>query len=213
MVSHGMIGHVKSALRVALLLGSVPAALGLVAPEATAAEAQAIFAGGCFWCVEADFDKVAGVKRTVSGYVGGSGDNPTYQSHVAAGHREAVEVTFDDSVISYRELVAIFLRTIDPTDGRGQFCDRGHSYTTAIHALDDIQAQIAQAELDGAEAVLERRIRTELLGPAPFWPAEEDHQDYHLKNPAAYLFYRSSCFRDRTVKRIWGDQAYRGLAP
>lgn len=188
------------------------AALALLLAPARAAEPQyAIFAGGCFWCVESDFDAVPGVLETISGYAGGKGANPTYQTYERGGHREVVRIKFDPATVSYAELVNILLRTTDPTDPGGQFCDRGFAYTTAIYALNDAQAMDAKAEKIKAEAELGRPIATPVEGRAKFWPAEDYHQDYAARNPLRYWYYRSSCGRNRTVEALWGERAYAGV--
>lgn len=188
------------------------AAFLLLVTPARAAEPQyAIFAGGCFWCVESDFDAVPGVLETISGYAGGKSANPTYKTYEQGGHREVVRIKFDPARVSYAELVNILLRTTDPTDAGGQFCDRGFAYTTAIYALNDAQAMDAKAEKIKAEAELGRPIVTPVEGPARFWPAEEYHQDYAARNPLRYWYYRSSCLRNRTVEALWGDRAYAGV--
>ena len=180
--------------------------------DPAAAETEtAIFAGGCFWCVEKDFDHVDGVLETTSGYIGGRFPNPTYENHVAAGDREAVQIIYDPSVVDYESLVHSFFRTVDPLDGGGQFCDRGHSYTTAIYVLDEHQRAIAEAEAAQAEESLGRSIETEIVDAPTFWPAEEYHQDYYRKNPLRYQFYRASCGRDRRVDQVWGEAAYAGV--
>ncbi|MEM7766469.1 MAG: peptide-methionine (S)-S-oxide reductase MsrA [Pseudomonadota bacterium] len=165
----------------------------------------AIFAGGCFWCVESDFDKVDGVIDTVSGYTGGETLNPTYKSHGKDGHLEAVKVTFDPEKVSYDMLVSYFFRHIDPTDAGGQFCDRGNSYTTAIFTSDDQQADAASAEKAAIErsGILPGPVVTTIQDAAPFYAAEDYHQDYYLKNPVRYNFYREACRRDATVKKVW----------
>lgn len=181
-------------------------------PVSASGETQtAIFAGGCFWCVEKDFDHVEGVLRTTSGYIGGRLPNPTYQTHVGSGDREAVEVIFDPSIVTYEELTHSFFRTVDPLDGRGQFCDRGHSYTTAIYVLGDEQRLIAEAAAATASEVLGETVATEIVDAPQFWPAEDYHQDYYQKNPLRYQFYRASCRRDSTVERRWGEEAYAGV--
>lgn len=171
----------------------------------------AIFAGGCFWCVEKDFDHVAGVLQTTSGYIGGRHDNPTYQSHVSSGDREAVEIIYDPAVVTYQELAHSFFRTVNPLDDGGQFCDRGHSYTTAIYVLDEEQRVIAEDAAAMASADLGRDVVTEIVDAPTFWPAEDYHQNYYSENPLRYRFYRTSCGRDRTVEQVWGDQAYAGV--
>lgn len=176
--------------------------------------ATAIFAGGCFWCVESDFDKVKGVLSTTSGYTGGTVPNPSYEQVSAkqTGHAEAVKVVFDPKVVSYAQLVEHFWRTIDPTAKDRQFCDVGTPYRTAIFAETDEQLKIAQA----SKAKLEKTkpfagaIVTEVVKAGPFYPAEEYHQDYYLKNPIRYNYYRYACGRDARLKELWGDQAVGG---
>ncbi|MEO0465272.1 MAG: peptide-methionine (S)-S-oxide reductase MsrA [Pseudomonadota bacterium] len=165
----------------------------------------AVFAGGCFWCVESDFDKVDGVLSTVSGYAGGETQDPTYKSHAADRHLEVVEVTFDADVVSYEELVGFFFRHIDPTDAGGQFCDRGHSYTSAIFAQTSEQAEIARSEIDTIEAlgILPGRILTPIRGDDVVYPAEDYHQNYYQKNPLKYQYYRRACGRDARVADVW----------
>ena len=172
---------------------------------------RAIFAGGCFWCVESDFDKVEGVASTVSGYIGGSNDNPTYKNHTAQGHREAVEIVYDPDVVSFDTLLDVFWTSVDPTDDGGQFCDRGFSYTTAIYAVDDEQLETAKASAEKFGQLLDEPIKTEIVAAPTFWPAEDYHQDYYAKNPIRYAYYRRACRRDGTVERVWGENAYKGL--
>lgn len=173
--------------------------------------AEAILAGGCFWCVESDFDHVPGVLETTSGYIGGKFPNPTYESHVAAGDLEAVRVRFDPAVVDYRTILDVFWRTVDVTDDRGQFCDRGNSYRTAVFVADADERAIAEASKAAAEAALGRSIVTRILDAPTFWPAEDYHQDYYLKNPLRYRYYRYACGRDRQVEQVWGEAAYRGV--
>jgi peptide-methionine (S)-S-oxide reductase len=182
----------------------------LFAPMASAQDLRtAVVAGGCFWCVEADFDKVPGVVETVSGYTGGHTENPTYNEVVTetTGHYEAVEITYDAEVISFRELLDTFWRTVDPTDAGGQFCDRGDSYRTAVFAADDEQRDIAEASLASAEEALGREIVTPILEAQTFWPAEDYHQNYYQTNSFNYTFYRRSCGRDARIQSLWGDEA------
>lgn len=171
----------------------------------------AIFAGGCFWCVEADFDKVDGVKETVSGYIGGKEDNPTYKTHVANGDREAVRITYDPSTVSYDELLKTFFRTVDPTDEGGQFCDRGFSYTTAVYTLNPAQAEAAQEAKAEAGDALGKPVVTEIVEASEFWPAEEYHQNYYKKNPIRYRYYRYGCGRDSRIEELWGAAANYGI--
>lgn len=176
--------------------------------ETTPSEtATAIFAGGCFWCVEADFDKLPGVLDAVSGYSGGAAENPTYEdvTYGNTGHYEVVEVTYDPARVTYRELVDYFLRHVDPTDEGGQFCDRGESYRTAIFVDGPEERAAAEAAKAEADAVLEAEVVTPILDAGPFWPAEDYHQDYYLKNALQYSFYRISCGRDARIREVWGD--------
>ena len=182
-----------------------------IATPAIAESKIAIFAGGCFWCIESDFENVKGVTDVVSGYSGGITDNPTYKTHVSGNHREVVKITFDDAVVSYDKLLYSFWRSVDPTDGGGQFCDRGHSYTTAIYAVDEEQFKIAEASKLATGKELKDPIVTPILNAAKFYPAEKYHQDYYKKNPLRYSFYRRGCRRDDSVEAIWGDQAHAGI--
>lgn len=177
-----------------------------LSPAAPKGLATAVFAGGCFWCVEADFDKLEGVSDVVSGYSGGLKRNPTYDAH--DGHIEAVQVTYDPSIVSYRGLVDYHLRHIDPLDAGGQFCDRGHSYTTAIFAADANEWEAAKTAVADAEAVLKKKIVTPILDRGDFWLAEGYHQDYSTKNSLRYKYYRSACGRDARVKKVWGAKAH-----
>lgn len=173
--------------------------------------ATAIFAGGCFWCMESAFDKIEGVTATTSGYIGGTKANPTYEEVSAGrtGHYEALEVAYDPARVTYERLLEVFWRNVDPVDAGGQFCDRGSQYRAAIFAVDDKQraaAEASKAALD-ASGKLPARIVTPVLPTAKFYPAEEYHQDYHLKNPTRYSFYRWNCGRDRRLERLWGPAA------
>jgi len=171
---------------------------------------EVIFAGGCFWCVEKDFDQVVGVVETISGYTGGTTDNPTYKqvSKETTGHYEAVKVVYDPTVVSYSELVEYFWRHVDPTDDGGQFCDRGQSYETAIFVKPGDERDIAEASKAAIEAsgVLSDPIVTPILDAATFWDAEDYHQDYYLNNPLRYNYYRRACGRDKRVKEVWAKE-------
>jgi peptide-methionine (S)-S-oxide reductase len=177
------------------------------APQATA---RAIFAGGCFWCVEADYDKVKGVIATTSGYIDGRTANPTYEQVASkgTGHAEAVEVVYDPGVVSYKALVDYFWTTIDPTTKDRQFCDEGSPYRTAIYAVD--QAQFAEAQASKARIEQSKPFKdpivTDVKLAGTFYPAEGYHQDYYLKNPVRYKYYRTSCGRDQRLKQLWGDK-------
>jgi peptide-methionine (S)-S-oxide reductase len=164
-----------------------------------------VVAGGCFWCVESDFEKQPGVYEAVSGYSGGTKRDATYEDH--AGHREVAEIYYDPQVTSYEELVRKFLRSIDVTDAGGQFCDRGYAYTTAIHYRTEAERDAAEAAVAEAEAQLGREIVTPVEPFDFFVKAEEYHQDYYEKNPVRYKFYRSRCGRDARVEEVWGDDA------
>nr|WP_310622172.1 peptide-methionine (S)-S-oxide reductase MsrA [Pseudovibrio sp. M1P-2-3] len=188
----------------------------LTGPQATAAPAQtAIFAGGCFWCVESDFDKIPGVLSTKSGYIGGTVKNPSYKQVSAGGtgHKEAVEIKFDPDKVSYNELLEVYWHSVDPTDAGGQFCDRGESYTTAVFTTTPQQFQEAKASKLAIEK--ERNLKTPVVTPitqAPtFYAAEDYHQDFYKKNPLKYKFYRYRCGRDARVNAVWGDEAYKGI--
>ncbi len=167
----------------------------------------AILAGGCFWCVESDFDKLEGVISTVSGYTGGTIPNPTYENYHDEGaltpHIEAVEIKYDPEVISYDQIIAYHLRHIDPTDGGGQFCDRGAAYRPAIFVQNDRERQIAEDNLKQAAEQLGENLAVEVIQANKFWPAEDYHQNYYQKNPARYKFYRWRCGRDQRVEELW----------
>ena len=177
--------------------------------------ATATFAGGCFWCVESDFDTVPGVVETISGYTGGTADNPTYKQVTAGGtgHREAVQIRYDPKQVSYERLLHIFWRSVDPTDGGGQFCDRGESYQTAIFVGNEEERRLAEASREMLEQsmVLDAPVITPIEPAGEFYPAEDYHQDYYTKNPVRYRFYRFSCGRDSQVQQVWGRQAHDGI--
>ena len=177
------------------------------------AKTTAIFAGGCFWCVESDFDRVDGVLETVSGFTGGTVENPTYLQVVrkGTGHREAVRITFDPSKVTYEALISAYWRSVDPTDAGGQFCDRGEPYQTAVFVLDEQQREIAERTKAEAQKILGREIATTIETASAFYPAEDYHQDYHNKNPLKYSLYRWRCGRDKRVEQVWGDAAYSGI--
>lgn len=198
--------------------------IGLLAATGTQAAdtAVAIFAGGCFWSVESDFDHAPGVISTTSGYIGGHIDNPTYEQVITetTGHREAVRVEYDPEVIDYQTLVHTFFRFIDPIETRGQFCDFGESYTTAIYTGNDEERAVAEAEKLAVGEQLGKPIAT-LVEEAPtFWPAEDYHQDFWkgkerlvngLTREEHYARYRVGCGKNRMVEAIWGAEAFKGL--
>lgn len=170
--------------------------------------AVAVFAGGCFWCTEADFDKLPGVLETTSGYIGGSIENPTYEevSSGRSGHVEAVQVRYDPQQISYAKLLEAFWPTIDPVNGNGQFCDNGPQYRSAIFYLDAEQQRLAEASKTAlaASGRLQQPIATVILAATTFYAAEDYHQDYHTKNPLRYSYYRHGCGRDQRLQALWG---------
>lgn len=195
--------------------------LALMATGAQAEIRKAVVAGGCFWCVEADFEKVQGVTDVISGFTGGTVEGPTYKQVVngGTGHFEAVQITYDDAVISYADLMHKFLRSIDVTDAGGQFCDRGDTYRTAIFVATDAERATAEAAVAEATKVLGKKVVTPVLSAGDFWPAEEYHQDYYkssdivltrggpMQKKNAYQFYREGCGRDARLAQVWGDQA------
>lgn len=177
-----------------------------MSPSSKAAQpVTALFAGGCFWCMESDFEKLPGVVAVASGYTGGTLDNPTYEqvSRGGTGHFEAVRVSYDPEVIGYPSLLDYFFRHIDPLDATGQFCDKGSQYRAAVFYGDPQQREQAQAAKLRAESALGQAVVTQILPAERFYEAEEYHQDYYKKNPAKYEFYRWNCGRDRRIKEIW----------
>ena len=175
-------------------------------PKPAAGQAVATFAGGCFWCTEADFDKVEGVISTTSGYTGGHVANPTYEqvSDGGTGHAESVQVIYDPSKVSYQQLLTYFWHHIDPTVKDRQFCDVGHQYRTAIFVHNDEERALAEASKKKVEEELKKPVYTEIDAAGPFHPAEEYHQNFHLKNPTKYKFYRWNCGRDQRLEQLWG---------
>mgnify|MGYP000515960006 CR=1 FL=1 len=190
-----------------LLLGGAVSFSGL----SHAAPQTMIVAGGCFWCVESDFEAVQGVSDVVSGYIGGDTENPTYKqvSSGKTGHFEAVEIHFDDDVVSLKALADYFWKTIDPTDAEGQFCDKGSPYKTAMFYQNAEQKAVFDASL--AKVIntkpFKNDVVTEILPATTFYPAEEYHQSYYTKNPLRYAYYRASCGRDNKLERLWGEVA------
>ncbi|OAN84826.1 peptide-methionine (S)-S-oxide reductase MsrA [Sulfitobacter geojensis] len=180
-------------------------------------------AGGCFWCVESDFESVRGVKEAVSGFAGGKTANPTYKQVTkgGTGHYEAVQIRFDPAVVSRETLLNMFFRSIDPTDAGGQFCDRGESYRSAIFAANNTQKAAAQKAKTEAQTALGQKVVTPVLGASTFYPADDYHQDYYkssdrlavtsvglgVKKSVAYKRYRKGCGRDARVKQLWGADA------
>ncbi len=201
---------------VAALLASPALAAPAAAPRAVAAKPDtAIFAGGCFWCMEAQFEGFAGVKAVISGYTGGFKAHPTYEEVGAhmTGHLESVEIVFDPAKVTYEQLLDRFWHGIDPTQDDGQFCDIGETYRSAIFVRDASQRRLAQASLDAlaSSGVLKKKIVTRILPAKMFWPAEEYHQDFWKKDPRRYHEYREGCGRDRRLAQLWGAKAVKPL--
>lgn len=194
-----LIGFCLSLCFVFSLLYGVPA---------EAKEAKAIFAGGCFWCMEPPFDELDGVISTTSGYTDGHKKNPTYREVSAGvtGHTEAVEVVYDPDIVSYQTLLDVFWLNIDPFAINRQFCDTGTQYRAGIYPLNEEQARLAKASKEQVQQGFKKRIQTEIKPATTFYPAEDYHQDYYMKNPIRYTFYRNSCGRDQRLKEVWGDK-------
>ena len=168
--------------------------------------ATAIFAGGCFWCMEADYEKQAGVTGVVSGFTGGTLPNPTYSGN-HQGHFEAVEVTYDPAIVDYAELLDVFWKNVDPLDNQGQFCDKGPSYRSAIFPGSESEKVLAeQSKAKVAARFSGQTVYTEIRDRGQFWPVEEYHQDYYLKNPVRYKYYRWNCGRDQRLEQLWGAE-------
>jgi peptide-methionine (S)-S-oxide reductase len=194
------------ALSLLLSLGALASARGQGSePQRTAV---ATFAGGCFWCVEADFDKVDGVISTTSGYTGGRTANPTYEqvSHGGTGHAESVEIVYDPAKVSYKKLLDVFWHNIDPLAKDRQFCDHGDQYRSAIFYHDEEQRALAEASKAEVEKRFEQPVATQIVPTGPFYKAEEYHQDYYKKNPIRYKFYRYNCGRDARLEELWGKK-------
>ncbi|WP_321393753.1 peptide-methionine (S)-S-oxide reductase MsrA [uncultured Desulfuromusa sp.] len=181
----------------------------LLAIAAQTFAATAIVAGGCFWCMESDFEKLDGVTDVISGFTGGTLENPTYNGN-HTGHYEAVEITYDPQKLSYKQLLDYYWVHIDPFDAGGQFCDRGHSYKAAIFVANDEEKKIAEESKLEVQAMFpDQEIVTPILAAATFWPIQGDesyHQDYYKNNPVRYKYYRWGCRRDQRVEEIWGDK-------
>ncbi len=176
---------------------------------AAAEQKSAIFAGGCFWCMEEAFDKVPGVVATTSGYTGGHLDNPSYEQVSAGGtgHFESVKVDYDPAKVSYAELLETFWHNIDPFDARGQFCDKGSQYLSAIFVGNAEEKMLAEESKEGVAAQFNKPVQTKILPVATFYPAEGYHQNFHVTNAARYKFYKFGCGRAQRLQQIWGDPA------
>lgn len=204
---------IRRALIAIMIAGAAAACSGAATSQALASDkkgtAQAVFAGGCFWCTESDFDHIPGVVSTTSGYSGGKVANPTYEQVSAGGtgHIEAVRVVYDPAKVSYQTLVARFFRTVDPIDGGGQFCDRGSQYRSAIFVANPGERRIAEATKARAAALLKKPVATLVVPAGRFYPAEGYHQDYYRKNPVKYKYYRWHCGREARLAELWGKAA------
>lgn len=195
-----------------LLLGLVLLLVAGTAGVRAQERAVAVFAGGCFWCTEADFDKVAGVISTVSGYTGGTVPNPGYErvSAGGTGHTEGVEVTYDPGKVSYAQLLEFYWHSIDPTVKDAQFCDHGNQYRTEIFVRNSAERKLAEESKKRVEAELKKPIYTAITDAGPFYAAEDYHQDFYKKNPTKYKFYRWNCGRDQRLEQIWGPRKGEG---
>lgn len=197
---------VKGLLLLAVILSVSGMAHGAAAEQAT--QARAIFAGGCFWCMEPPFDKLDGVISTISGYIGGHQKDPTYKqvSAGSTGHTEAVEIVYDPKKISYKKLLEVFWLNIDPLNARGQFCDFGTQYRTGIFYTSEEQRKLAEQSREKISAQLNKLVVTEITAASKFYPAEDYHQNYYQVNPVRYNYYRWSCGRDQRLKELWGEK-------
>ena len=209
-------------LKSIVLAGMIVLGMCFQAKQSKAADLETLtVAGGCFWCVEADFERVKGVKEAVSGFMGGTVENPTYKQVVkgGTGHYEVVQITFDPAVVSRDTILSMFFRSIDPTDAGGQFCDRGDSYRSAVFAASAAQKSAAQSAKADAQRDLGQTVVTPVLDAGAFYPAEAYHQDYYKgtkliitrfgpkRQASAYKAYREACGRDARVKELWGSDA------
>ncbi len=208
--------RVRCVLSVALAMFAIAAAADPPSPPGDAPPSKtdkpvglATFAGGCFWCMEPPFDKLDGVKSTTSGYIGGRVKDPTYKqvSSGRTGHAEAMQVEFDPDVVSYQQLLTLFWHNVDPTQAGGQFCDKGNQYRTAIFYHSEKQKELALKSKEQVRQELGKRIQTQIVKEKTFYPAEDDHQDYYIKNPTKYKFYRWKCGRDSQLDKVWGKIA------
>ena len=200
-------------LPIALWMGcssSSTATAGTVAaPPVAEGQRAAVFAGGCFWCMEKPFDKIEGVISTTSGYTGGPEASPTYEDvgYHRTGHYEALRVVYDPTKVDYDKLLTVFWHNVDPTQADGQFCDRGNQYRTGIFTSDPEERRLAEASKAAVAETLSQPIVTEILPAAVFWVAEDYHQNYYQTHPERYLRYRTGCGRDARLRQLWGDAA------
>jgi peptide-methionine (S)-S-oxide reductase len=201
-----MSGRIRSTVLIVASVVVTLSTLQATQPASKASQATAIFAAGCFWCVEEAFDKVAGVIATTSGYTAGRTSNPTYEqvSSGGTGHTEAVQVVYDPAKVSYETLLTTFWHNVDAVDGGGQFCDRGSQYRSGIYYQSEEQKQQAEASKARVATQLGKAIATEIVAATAFYPAEGYHQDYYKKNPVRYKFYKWNCGRAQRLEELWG---------
>jgi len=203
-----MMHMVTLLVSLAALLATTPA-VAQASSQSPAQARTAVFAGGCFWCMEGPFEKLAGVSAVVSGYSGGRTTNPTYEQVTAGGtgHTEVVRVSYDPAKVSFATLLEIYWRNVDPFDGGGQFCDRGASYRPEIFVATEDERRIAEQSKTALEQRFGRPIAVRVTAAAPFYAAEGYHQDYYLRNPLRYKYYRNGCGRDARLDQVWGAEA------
>ena len=206
MRSETLLRPLARAAAIFLILGGLAYGAEL-SPDGTP-PAKATFAGGCFWCMEPPYDELEGVISTISGYIGGTTKNPTYEQVSAGttGHTEAVEITYDPRKVSYEKLLEIFWRNIDPLTANAQFCDSGSQYRSAIFYHDQTQKTLAEASKKRVQSRFKQPIVTEIVRASEFYPAEDYHQDYYKKNPVRYKIYRYGCGRDSRLQELWGAE-------
>jgi peptide-methionine (S)-S-oxide reductase len=194
-------------MKAGMLVALVAASVGAATLAEDAAAESAIFAGGCFWCMEEAFDKVPGVTATTSGYTGGTIENPTYEqvSRGGTGHFEAVKVEYDPSAVTYDQLLEAFWRNVDPFDERGQFCDKGESYLSAVFVATDDERQLAESTKEEITESFQMPVATQILAEQAFYPAEDYHQDFYRTNSARYQYYKLGCARVQRLEEIWGE--------